>query len=58
MYFVMILFLEERNIRLLKLLPALCTPTMRIRKGTRNIKPTIAESLNSFILSVNVSKSL
>ncbi|XP_024878368.1 uncharacterized protein LOC112458796, partial [Temnothorax curvispinosus] len=44
---------EERNIRLLKLLPALCIPTMRIRKGTRSMKPTISESLNSFILSVN-----
>lgn len=53
--FVIPLFLEETNIRLLKLLPALCVPTMRIRKGMRNIKPTITESLNSFILSVNVS---
>lgn len=53
----MSLFLEERNIRLLKLLPALCIPTLRIRKDTRNIQPTITESLNSFILSVNVSKS-
>ncbi|KAL6418142.1 hypothetical protein ACFW04_011082 [Cataglyphis niger] len=44
---------EERNIRLLKLLPALCIPTIRIRKDMRNIKPTITESLNSFILSVN-----
>lgn len=49
------IFLEERNIRLLKLLPALCILTMRIHKGMRNIKPTITESLNSFILSVNVS---
>jgi len=49
------LFLEERNIRLLKLLPALCTPTVKIRKGMRSIKPIITESLNSFILSVPVS---
>lgn len=53
----MSLFLEERNIRLLKLLPALYIPTLRIRKDTRNIQPTIIESLNSFILSVNVNKS-
>ncbi|KAL6421229.1 hypothetical protein ACFW04_013652 [Cataglyphis niger] len=44
---------DERNIRLLKLLPALCIPTMKIHKDMRNIKPTITESLNSFILSVN-----
>ncbi|KAL6419623.1 hypothetical protein ACFW04_013709 [Cataglyphis niger] len=49
---------EERNIRLLKLLPALCIPTIRIRKDMRNIKPTITESLNSFILSVNNSADL
>ncbi|KAL6419622.1 hypothetical protein ACFW04_013708 [Cataglyphis niger] len=47
------IFLEERNIRLLKLLPALCISTIRIRKDMRNIKPTITESLNFFILSVN-----
>lgn len=53
--FIMLLFSEEKNIKLLKLLPALCTSTIKIRKGTRNIKPTITESLNSFILSVHVS---
>ncbi|XP_011706192.1 PREDICTED: uncharacterized protein LOC105461394 isoform X2 [Wasmannia auropunctata] len=41
---------EERNIRILKLLPALCSPTIKIRKGTRSVKATITESLNSFIL--------
>ncbi|KAL6420227.1 hypothetical protein ACFW04_014597 [Cataglyphis niger] len=49
---------EEKNIRLLKLLPALCIPTIRICKGKRTIKPTITESLNSFILSVNNSSDL
>ncbi|KAL6419292.1 hypothetical protein ACFW04_013932 [Cataglyphis niger] len=49
---------EERNIRLLKLLPALYIPTIRIHKDMRNIKPTITESLNSFILSVNNSADL
>lgn len=54
-YFVMLLCLEKRNIKLLKLLPALCVPTMRIRNSRKNMKPMITESLNSFILSVNVS---